>query len=213
MRLNPGHARAHHNLGVVLWARGQLDEAGEQYAAALAIDPDYASACHNLGVVRWQQGRTDEATACFRRAAELGPNVARYQSSLAFALAEQGSPDEARRHYEQARRLGPDWVRALIQDAWVLATHADGQARCGANAVFMARQACRAPGGRRPEALDALAAALAECGRFEEAARTAHEGAELARVEGNSELAAGLEQRRRLYESGKPFRVGAGQRW
>jgi tetratricopeptide (TPR) repeat protein len=207
LRLYPRHARANHNLGVALWSRGALDEAAEHYAAALAIDSDYASAWHNLGVARWQQGRPDEATACFRRAAGLRPGVARYQSSLAFALSEQGHAEEARPHYEQSLRLDPRWPATVAREAMLLAAHPDEKARSGPIALLLARQACRAPGGRTPEALDALAAALAECGRFEEAARTAGEGAALARAEGSSELAVDLEQRGRLYESRQPFRA------
>jgi protein O-mannosyl-transferase len=141
LRLYPRHARAHHNLGVALWSRGALDEAAEHYAAAVAINPDYASAWHNLGVVRWQQGRPDEATACYRRAVELRPDVARYQSSLAFALGEQGRPEEARPHYEQSLRLDPHWPATVTREALALATHPDPQARSGAIALLLARQA------------------------------------------------------------------------
>jgi tetratricopeptide (TPR) repeat protein len=211
VRLNPRHARAHYNLGVALWARGALDEAAEHYAAALEIDPRYASAWHNLGIVRWQQGRPDGAIACGRRAVELGPDVTRFHIALAFALCEQGRSEEGERHYGQARRLDPNWPRAISRDAWVLATHPDPKERSGANALLLARQACRAPGGRRPEALDTLAAALAESGHFEEAARTAREAVTLARAEGATELVPALEHRLRLYQARQPFRMNMRQ--
>jgi tetratricopeptide (TPR) repeat protein len=207
VRLNPQHAPAQHNLGAALLGRGDaLDEAAAHFAAAVAIDPGYASAHHNLGFVRWQQGRIDEATACFRRAVELRRDVPRYQCSLAFVLAEQGRQEEAASHYQRALRLDPSWPRTFSRIAWMQATHPDPKRRNGASALFMARQVCQAPGGRRPEALDVLAAALAENGRFEEAARTAEEAVALARAGGLSELVSSLEQRLRLYQAGQPFR-------
>jgi tetratricopeptide (TPR) repeat protein len=206
VRLNPRHAPAQHNLGMALWTRGRLDEAADHCTAALAVNPAYASAWHVLGAARWQQGRNDEAIACYRRAVELGPDVPRYLCSLAFALSEAGRREEAEAHYRRALQLDPNWPRAFCQAAWQLATHPDPRRRGGAMALLLARQVCQAPGGRRPAALDALAAALAENGRFEEAARTAEEAAALARAEGQASLVAGLEQRRRLYQSGQPYR-------
>jgi Flp pilus assembly protein TadD len=206
VRLNPRHGRAHHNLGVVLWGRGELDEAARHYVAALEIDPNYASACHNLGVVRWQQGQHAEALRCYQRAVELRPDVARYHCSLAFALHEQGRREEAASHYQQALRLDPGWPQTFNRAAWVLATHPDPKVRDGATALLMAQQVCQAPGGRRPETLDTLAAALAENGRFEEAARTVQEAATLARADGRADLVAALEQRLQRYQARQPVR-------
>jgi tetratricopeptide (TPR) repeat protein len=206
VRLNPRHAQAQHNLGAALWSRGKLDEAADHLSAALELAPGYASAYHNLGVVRWQQGRIDEATSCFRRAAELRPDVARYHCSLALVLSEQGRLEEGASHYQQALRLDPNWPQTSSRVAWMLATHPNPRERDGATAVFLAKQVCQAPGGRKPEALDTLAAALAENSRFEEAVRTAQEAAALARAEGRPDLVSGLEQRLRLYQKGQPYR-------
>jgi tetratricopeptide (TPR) repeat protein len=207
VRLKPRHAPAHHNLGAALLGRGvALDEAAEHFAAAVAIDPAYASAYHNLGIVRWQQGLLEEATAFFRRASELRPDVPRYHCSLAFALAELGRQEEALAHYQRALRQDPGWPEAFSRAAWMLATHPDAKARNGASALLLARQVCGAPGCRRPQTLDVLAVALAENGRFEEAAQTVQEAIGLARAEGQLDFVAELEQRLRLYEARQPFR-------
>jgi tetratricopeptide (TPR) repeat protein len=210
VRLKPRHAPAQHNLGVALWARGALDEAAEHLAAAVAVDPTYASAWHYLGVVRAQQGRLDDAVACQRCAVELRPGEPRYHCGLAFALAEQGQREEAEAHYREALRLDPTWPQAFSRAAWALATRPEAPARNGAAALLLARQACAAPGGPRPEALDALAAALAEAGHFEEAARTAGEAAAAARARGLTDLASGAEQRQRLYQARRPYRQAPG---
>ena len=126
------------------------------------------------------------------------------------AIAEASTAEQAPTSNPAATSVG-QCQPTVTREALALATHPDPQARSGAVALLLARQACRAPGGRTPEALDALAAALAETGQFEEAARTAREAAALARAEGNSELAAGLEQRQRLYEARQPYRMS--RRW
>jgi Flp pilus assembly protein TadD len=208
LSLDPQHAKAHHNLGVLLWSRGQLEEAAGHYVEAVRLDPTHAGAQHNLGVVRWAQGRREEAAACFRRAVELRPDVARHHSSLAYALHEQGREAGAQDHYREALRLDPNWPDAFARGAWQLATAADSAARDGALAVQLAQQACQATGGGRPEYLDALAAAWAEVGRFDDAARAADRAAAAARAGGKAALADQIERRLSLYRAHQPFRQG-----
>jgi Flp pilus assembly protein TadD len=48
LRLNPGYALAHNNLGYALGQKGQLDEAIRQYQKAISLDPGCALAHTNL---------------------------------------------------------------------------------------------------------------------------------------------------------------------
>lgn len=50
VRLSPGKARPHNNLGYAYWLQGRHDEARAQYQSALAIDPANVNARENL---RW----------------------------------------------------------------------------------------------------------------------------------------------------------------
>ena len=62
MRLEPGYALAHNELGIALQgAPGASDEAIGQFREALRIEPDFAIAHHNLGLALAQSGRTREA--------------------------------------------------------------------------------------------------------------------------------------------------------
>ena len=61
-------------------------------------------------------------------------------------------------------------------------------------------------GGRSPAALDALAAAYAELGRYREAVAEAEERLNLAEKQGSLELAPDIRERMALYRSGKPYR-------
>jgi hypothetical protein len=65
-----------------------------------------------------------------------------------------------------------------------------------------------ATGGNRPEPLDALAAALAETGRFRDAALAAERALAKAR-KSRPDLVPALEARLALYRKERPFREAA----
>jgi tetratricopeptide (TPR) repeat protein len=55
--------------------RGDLDVAGDGFAAAAKAAPAFAEAHFNLGLVREEQGRFDEAIASFQKALALKPRL------------------------------------------------------------------------------------------------------------------------------------------
>ena len=85
--------------------------------------------------------------------------------------------------------------------AWLRATHPDASLRDGRAAVRFAEQACIATDFKDPSKLDTLAAALAEAGRFDAAARVLRDALSLIPPERQSPYRARLE----LYELGKPY--------
>jgi len=105
-------------------------------------------------------------------------------------------------------RAVPEDVGVLAQAAWALATCPTASVRRGAEAVALAERAARLSGGHEPSVLDALAAAYAEAGRFPDAVRTAERALDLARQQGNAQLAVGLDARAALYRARTPFREG-----
>ncbi|MCH7700663.1 MAG: tetratricopeptide repeat protein [Planctomycetes bacterium] len=68
LKLQPGLAKAHGLLAIVLHGQGKLDEAAAALRQALRQTPDDAEIRTRLGVVLEQQGKLAEAEACFRRA-------------------------------------------------------------------------------------------------------------------------------------------------
>jgi tetratricopeptide (TPR) repeat protein len=193
------------NLGTALLRQGAPSEAAAQFTQAVQEDPDLAAAHNGLGVALARQGRWEEAVACDRAAVRLAPRDVQYRCNLALALHELGRKDAAA-EYQAALALDPGWPEGHAQAAWILATHPDPVRRDAAEALQLATQACQATGSRRPEYVDALAAACAEAGRFDEAARHAREAQALAASAGKADLAARIGQRVRLYEDRRPFR-------
>src|SRR5207249_3656035 len=114
--------------------------------------------------------------------------------------------DEGIREYREAVRSKPDWVEALNNLAWLLATHTAPTFRNGEEAIRLAQHAVERTGHKDAETLDTLAASYAEAGRFAEAAKAARQGLALAQAAGQKDLAAQIQARLQLYQSGKAYR-------
>ena len=87
-----------------------------------------------------------------------------------------------------------------------MATASDAELRDGARARALAERAVQLTRRLDADALDSLAAALAETGAFESAVATAREAAEVAGRDGNHGLAQAAGRRMQLYAGGRPFR-------
>jgi tetratricopeptide (TPR) repeat protein len=72
LELDPKLTQAYTNLGVALEGKGQRDEAVGEYRKAIAIDPKYAEAHVNLGQALCEQGKFAEALDSLRTGHELG---------------------------------------------------------------------------------------------------------------------------------------------
>ena len=100
----------------------------------------------------------------------------------------------------------PLTVPILGQVAWMLATHPSAQVRDGELAVQLAGKACQLTENRSVMPLLSLAAALAETGRYEEAASAALQGQKLAAEAGQSQLSEQCRNFASWFRSGRPFR-------
>jgi tetratricopeptide (TPR) repeat protein len=202
--LNPASASTHYNLGYALSARGRRDEAIAELREALRIDPDYAQAHNNLGALLQLRGDADEAQAHFERALALRPDSVDALTNLALLLSSRGRPADAVARFRTALTIDGSNAQALSGLAWIRATASDPALRDASEAIALAERAVAgAPG---VATFDALAAAYASAGRFEEAVKAARSGIDLAVSAGQREAAAQFRLRLQLYEQRKPFR-------
>jgi tetratricopeptide (TPR) repeat protein len=70
--LQPDHALAHYNLGVIYDDEGKIEVAIREYKAAIRSAPDFAPAHVNLAVDLYEQGRYQDAWRHVREAERLG---------------------------------------------------------------------------------------------------------------------------------------------
>jgi Flp pilus assembly protein TadD len=112
LRLQPGHAGAHNNLGMALAGVGELDAAAERFREASRLGPAEPEPLVNLGNVLLLQGDRAGAIASYRRALALQPDSAPAHANLGDALLTAGRRYAALFEYREALRLAPDHVRA-----------------------------------------------------------------------------------------------------
>jgi tetratricopeptide (TPR) repeat protein len=205
LRLNPRDGAAHNNLAIALGQSGRTDEAISHLRESLRLNPRDAGAHNNLGFALGQLGRTQEEIAEYGEAIRLSPKYASPRYNLGITLVRQGHGEEALDQFREVLRLDPGQAGAHNQIARILATAPGAALRNGPQAVAMAERLCNGTGRKAPEFLDTLAAAYAEVGRFDDAARTAREALGLAQSLGRKDLAGPMEARLRLYEAGQPF--------
>lgn len=91
MKIDPGFAAGHNNLGMVLKALGQMQEAIVSYQKAIELNPSYADAYQNIGVALLKMGNVPESISAFGKA---------------IALHEQQNPAEAQRLRQGLQEMG-----------------------------------------------------------------------------------------------------------
>jgi tetratricopeptide (TPR) repeat protein len=81
LRLDPGMAAAHVELGHIHARKEAWSDAAREYRAAIRLKPDLAIAHFRLGQALEQEGDTAAALEEYRRAAELDSAQAEYQAN------------------------------------------------------------------------------------------------------------------------------------
>jgi tetratricopeptide (TPR) repeat protein len=204
LKLNPRNAGAHVNYGKVLLLKNNFAGAESHFRTALEIKPGQVHALLGSAEALAAQGRNIEAVESLRAALQLKPdNATRLQ--LAPLLSSLGRDAEAVAELQAVLAAQPDALAALQNLAWILATSWDEKIRNGTEAVRLAERACKLTNRQEARMLSALAAALAETGKFPEAVATAQQAIELAQASSDPGFAQINAQLLRLYRAGKPY--------
>jgi Tfp pilus assembly protein PilF len=202
VRVAPGAATIHNNLGIELAVGGRGDKAIEQFRLALASVPDYPDACYNLGFALAGRGEYDEAIEHYEAALRLRPEHPLTHQQLGLALAHAGRPAEAVERFREAATLRPDWVAPLNSAAWMLATDPDPAVRDPEAALRLALRADELTGHRDPTVLDTLATAHAAAGQYDRARELTERALALGPPPGAVDA---IRARLQLYRQNRPF--------
>ena len=90
LRLDPGSAMLHLNLGNLQDQAGRKDEALKSYLKALALDPASLNANYNLGLLYVELGKNQEARHAFEAALKLAPEDLDTQKQLRQLIKKMG---------------------------------------------------------------------------------------------------------------------------
>jgi Tfp pilus assembly protein PilF len=174
---------AEHGLGMVYWKAGKLDEAEQQFEAALDTKADATTQIHG--------GREP------------------FYRALGLLLAVRQQPRKALDLFDEAIVARPEQPEPPRHKAWILATSLDSSVRNGKKAVELAQQALDLSTRKPPEYWDTLAAAQAEAGNFKEAVANEQQALDKAEAAEADDLLPGIAERLNLFQSGRPYHAAA----
>jgi Flp pilus assembly protein TadD len=203
--IEPSKAEVWGNLGVSLQTLKRHDEAIAAFQHALELRPKDARAEARLGKALWLGGRARDGTAHLSRAVTSAPGNGEYWSVYGKALASAGDSRAAVDALRRAHELWPSDVGTCVQLTWELATSSDASVRDAKSAVAIGEDAVRKSKEPDAGALDALAAAYAASGRFDDAVATAAKAVDEARRAPGSVSADEIAARVDLYRNHQPF--------
>jgi len=206
IQITPNFAEPHNNLGRIFAIHKDYKDAIYHYNEALRIKPTFTEAHNNLATALLYQGNEKKAIYHYNEALRSNPNYAGAYYNLAKISANQGKTENTIILYRKALDCNPEMIQALYNLSWINATHENEKYRNGAKAIELAEKLSKITQYNQPLALDALAAAYAETGKFDAAVFTVEKGLELAKQQGSKELALGLKKRLQLYQAKRPYR-------
>ncbi len=99
--LNPFHAQAQNDLGVLLSARGDKEQASIHLGFARQLDPDNSDTAKNLAEVYLDLGRTEDALQIFLGIVDRHPQDIEALYHLGTACASMGHEKQARELYSR----------------------------------------------------------------------------------------------------------------
>jgi tetratricopeptide (TPR) repeat protein len=202
IRLAPGSAEGHYFRGLVHADRGDRDRAVADFGEAIRLDPQLARAYWNRGLAHLARRDYERAIADYTEVIRINPDDPAGYNQRAVCRCLKGERAEALADHEEALRRDPENPATHNYLAWLLATSPEDGIRDGPRALEYATRACEQTEWQNAAFLDTLAAAYAECGRFDEAVRWEGKALELVSEAGKADYRSRLE----LYQAGRPYR-------
>jgi tetratricopeptide (TPR) repeat protein len=200
--LKPGYANGWFNRAEIYYEQEKFELAANDYSRALALDNRDADTFIRRGHSYFQLGKFQEALNDYNQAVQIDDRniealVNRADANRSLGLWQRSADD-----YRRAIALDSNSGRAYQGAAWLLATCPDANVRDGGLAIRAAEQALKLLGENDISALDAMAAARATNGQFEEAAQLLQKAVDAA----SGDEVATLQKRLDMYQNRQPYR-------
>jgi tetratricopeptide (TPR) repeat protein len=205
-RLLPGYAKALFSLGLIMEERGRDAEAIERFSKAVASDPAMVNARASLADALRRTGKLEASIAEYVEVIKVDPSAGQARFGQAMALVRLRRYAEARAVLEEADAANADQPGLAHALARLLSSAPDDAVRDGPRALRIV-QTLERTNAPAVTLVETAAMALAETGRFTDAAARQRRAIAMARQAGRADLAARLAENLRRYESNMPSRV------
>jgi tetratricopeptide (TPR) repeat protein len=175
-------------------ARKQIVDAGPTTERLIAF-----------GDVLRKRERFDDAQTHYLWAKRTSPPNAAIEAGLGLVYSHNQRQVRALYHLSKALDLDPEASEARDELTWILATSSHDDLRDVSEATRVGEAALAQEPTGSTRLLDAIAAAYAGAGRFQEAQAAARAAMSSAQAAGNHIYAHQVAERIQLYEAGRPF--------
>lgn len=202
IELNPRLGAALHNRAEVRSELGDYAKAVGDYTSAIAAGEGSAAVYAGRGFANAQLGRFGAAASDYNEALRLAPGDAETFALRGSLYAQAGHFEQAISDFNAALAIDPRNAFTYRSVAWLLATCPDARFRDASKALAAAQRARRFGHPSDPLLLDALAAAHASAGRFDDAVRFGQQALLVA----PERLRGALGERLAGYRRGTPYR-------
>lgn len=212
LAIRPEYPQALYSMGLLKIAfRNQREEGIALLKKSIECNPEYYEAYQKLVGIYLQRNQLEQAIKQMQGLIAKNPFHTRGLTDLGVLYTFADKPHQAIDAFQRAMKSDPREMEARIALAWLWSTHPDPAIRAGNRAVRILEPFCLKPQVLPPviwqkyaaQAWSTLAAAYAECGKFDRAVEASDKAIELATDE---ELLHDLEVRRQLYQTGLPYR-------
>jgi tetratricopeptide (TPR) repeat protein len=205
IRVDPRFARAHFMIGTLEERSGRDQEAIDRYSAAVTYDPGLSEAHLRLADALRRIGRFETSLSSYQKVLELDPHREEARFGEAMALVRLTRHREAQERLHVALSYHPDQPAFPQALARLLAASSDPQVRDGQRALELAR--ALAEQHKTTSVAETMAMALAETGRFPEAAEWQRLAMSVAVEAGHPDAARRMAANLALYQRQEPCRT------
>jgi tetratricopeptide (TPR) repeat protein len=185
---------------------GETEKAINDFQDALRINPRNPIAHANRGAIYLKRKELDKALADCDEAIALDPRCAHAYGNRGQIYINRREYGKGGLDYKKAIELDPNSVETLCGVSRFLSCHDLDLARDGKLALEYAVRACELTKWKDSYCLEALAAAYAETGQFEEAVRWQEKAEKLFDEKDERITKDKLEAHLKLYQAKKPRR-------
>lgn len=115
LKVEPNNVELHYNLGTMFQEMDKLEEAEQEYKAAISIDSTHIPSLNNLGYLYLDDSlaRYDEAVQLFTRVLQINPKFVYALCNRGVAYEYLGNYTAARKDYEETLKLSTNFEPAI----------------------------------------------------------------------------------------------------